>query len=127
MTQRMPAAAVIGLLLASGVAGCRMGGSAGGGTPQKPPGLTQEGPLDVGCKVTGAPGNSSFTATVTLWNPGSTPQSVSETEIYWTSNGVFLSEATPAVDTEVQPGTAYTGYMSLPLSATGCMVEGWNP
>lgn len=117
----LAAAAVAGLLLVGGLAGC------GGGTSREPSGLTQEGPLDVGCQVTGSPGTSSFTATITLWNKGSTPQSVSDAEIYWTSHGVMVYDDMPTVGTEVEPGTGYTGYMSPPLFANGCTVEGWNP
>jgi hypothetical protein len=96
-------------------------------TAPEPPGLTQEGPLDVGCKLTGTRGYTSFTATVTLWNQGGAPQSVSEVEIYWASNGILLSSDVTAVGAEVEPGTGYTGYMSPPMSATSCTVQGWNP
>jgi Protein of unknown function (DUF2510) len=96
-------------------------------TASEPPGLTQEGPLDVGCKLTGTRGYTSFTATVTLWNQGGAPQSVSEVEIYWASNGILLSSDVTAVGAEVEPGTGYTGYMSPPMSATSCTVQGWNP
>ncbi len=96
-------------------------------TASEPPGLTQEGPLGVGCKLTGTRGYTSFTATVTLWNQGSAPQSVSEVEIYWASNGILLSSDVTAVGAEVEPGTGYGGYMSPPMSATSCTVQGWNP
>ena len=96
-------------------------------TATAPPGLTQAGRLDVGCKLTGTRGTTSFTGTVTFWNPGSAPQSVSEVEIYWASNGILLSSDVTAVGAEAEPGTGFTGYMSPPLSATSCIVQGWNP
>lgn len=93
----------------------------------RPVGLTQDGPLDVGCKMTGTPGYSSYGGVVALWNPGSSPQSLSEFAIDWGSNGVLLSQEPVDVSAEIAPGTAYRETVSAPASATSCVLAGWNP
>ena len=92
-----------------------------------PSGLTQDGPLDVGCKMTGTPGYTSYGGVITLWNPGSSPQSPSEFVIDWGSNGVLLSQDPVEVSAELAPKTVYTETVSAPASATSCVFAGWNP
>jgi hypothetical protein len=64
---------------------------------------------------------------VTIWNPGSSLQSVSEFAIDWGSNGVLLSQDPVEASAEIAPGTAYTETVSAPASATSCAFAGWNP
>jgi hypothetical protein len=97
------------------------------GAASQPSGLKADGPLDVGCKMTGTPGYTSYGAVVTLWNPGSSPQSLSEFMIDWGSNGVLLSQDPVTVSAEIAPGTADSETVSAPASATSCVFAGWNP
>jgi hypothetical protein len=92
----------------------------------QPAGLKQDGPLDVGCKMTGTPVYASYGAVVTLWNPGSSPQSLSEFMIDWGSNGVLLSQDPVTASADITPGTAYSETVSAPASATSCVFAGWN-
>ena len=64
--------------------------------------------------MTGTPGYTSYGAVVTFWNPGSSPQSLSEFVIDWGSNGVLLSQEPVEVSAEIAPGTAYTETVSAP-------------
>jgi hypothetical protein len=107
--------------------GCTPGRPAGQPRQTRPAGLTQDGPLDVGCKMTGTAGYSSYSGVVTLWNPGSSPQSLSEFAIDWGSNGVLLSQEPADVSADIAPGTAYSETVSAPASATSCVLAGWNP
>ena len=107
--------------------GCAPGRPTGQPRQKRPAGLTQDGPLDVGCKMTGTRGYTSYGGVVTIWNPGSSPQSVSEFAIDWGSGGVRLSQDPVEVSAEIAPGTAYTETVSAPASATSCVFAGWNP
>jgi hypothetical protein len=107
--------------------GCAPGHSAGQPRQARPAGLTQDGPLDVGCKMTGTPGYTSYGGVVTMWNPGSSPQSVSEFAINWGSNGILLSQEPVEASAQIAPGTAYTETVPAPASATSCAFAGWNP
>lgn len=96
-------------------------------TSSRPSGLTQDGSFDVGCRMIGTPGYTSYGGVVTLWNSSSSPQSVSLFAIDWGSNGVLLSQDTVDVSAEIAPGTAYSETVSAPASATSCVFAGWNP
>ena len=107
--------------------GCAPAHPAGQPRQTRPADLTQDGPLDVGCKMTGTRGYTSYGGVVSIWNPGSSPQSVSGFMIDWGSNGVLLSQDPVEVSAEIAPGTAYTETVSAPASATSCVFAGWNP
>ena len=114
-------------IYAGGLAAVGAASSNGASSSSPPSGLTQDGPLDVGCKMTGTPGYTSYGAVITIWNPGSSPQSLSEFVIDWGSNGVLLSQDPAEVSAEIAPVTAYTETLSAPASATSCVFAGWNP
>lgn len=92
-----------------------------------PAGLQADGALDVGCKLRGTPGYTSFQGEVTLYDPGNSGQSVSLIAINWGSNGILLSEQTYRGDWIVGPHQSLKEYVSAPGSATSCDFAGWNP
>jgi hypothetical protein len=93
----------------------------------RPPGLQTDGPLDVGCKLHGQPGYTSFQATVTLFNPGANAQNVSSFVVEWGSNGVLLSQNTISGPWSVPAQNKITLTIpGPPPSATSCVFAGWN-
>lgn len=112
--------------------GCPPDGRAASGVPlpvtrPRPPGLQQDGPLDAGCKLTGTRGYTSFQGVVTLYNPGSSAQSVSSFLLQWGSNGVLLSQEPISGSWSVPPGQDITLTFQAPAAATSCQFGGFNP
>ena len=110
--------------------GCRPSKRAASGVPQslpKPPGLQKDGPLDVGCKLQGTPGYSSYQGVITLYNPAAVSQSVSAFLLQWGSNGVLLSQQMANGPWNVPPGQDITLTVGAPPSATSCEFGGFNP
>jgi len=64
---------------------------------------------------------------VTLWNPGSSPQPVSELMINFDSHGALLSQTPLTLSVNVAPRTARTETMPAPAAATTCVLAWWNP
>ena len=93
----------------------------------RPPGLQKDGPLDVGCKLRGTPGYTSYQGVITLYNPGSAAQSVSSFVLQWGSNGVLLSQQMANGTWNVSPGQDITLAVDAPPSATSCEFGGFNP
>lgn len=109
--------------------GCRPSKRAATGVPQaapRPPGLQKDGPLDVGCKLHGTPGYTSYQGVITLYNPGSVSQSVSSFVLQWGSNGVLLSQQMAQGSWNVLPGQDITLTVGAPASATSCEFGGFN-
>lgn len=110
--------------------GCRPSKRAATGVPQavpRPPGLQKDGPLDVGCKLRGTPGYTSYQGVITLYNPGSVAQSVSSFLLQWGSNGVLLSQQMANGSWSVLPSQDITLTVGAPPSATSCEFGGFNP
>jgi hypothetical protein len=109
--------------------GCRPSKRAATGVPQaapRPPGLQKDGPLDVGCKLRGTPGYTSFQGVITLYNPGNVSQSVSSFLVQWASNGVLLSQQMADGSWSVSPGQAITLTVGAPPAANSCEFGGFN-
>jgi hypothetical protein len=109
--------------------GCPPSKRSASGIPQpvaRPPGLQRDGPLDVGCKLRGTPGYTSYQGVITLYNPGSVPQSVSSFLLQWGSNGVLLSQQMANGSWSVPPGQDITLSVGAPPSANSCQFGGFN-
>jgi hypothetical protein len=111
--------------------GCQPSKRAASGVPQpvtmpRPPGLQKDGPLDVGCKLRGTPGYTSYQAVITLYNPGRVVQSVSSFLLEWGSNGVLLSQQMANGSWSVPPGQDITLTVGAPPSANSCQFGGFN-
>jgi hypothetical protein len=112
--------------------GCRPSKSAASGVPQpfsrpKPPGLDKDGPLDVGCKLNGAPGYTSYHAVITFYNPGTAAQSVSSFLLQFGSNGILLSQQIEDGDWNVLRREDIVLAVDAPASANSCKFGGFNP
>jgi hypothetical protein len=91
-----------------------------------PPGLLPDGALRTGCTLTYSSGVPAG-ATVTLYNPGTAPVSVSGVGIRWVSNGILVRQDSISYQGVIGPGRITEIPVSLngAISATTCGA-GWN-
>lgn len=118
---------MIRLVCAVAVAIAALSACGSSSSQARPPGLQRDAALDVGCKLRGTPGYSSFEGAVTLYNPGPTNQSVSLIAVNWGANGVLLSQQSYSGNWNVLPHESTTLTTQAPASATSCDIAGWNP
>lgn len=83
--------------------------------------MTADGPLDLGCTVTGT------SAAVALWNPGSSAQPVAAFAVNFNGGGTLIAENQFNVTVNVAPGTARTVTVPAPAGSTTCGFAWWNP
>lgn len=96
-------------------------------TQAAPSGLKAAGALETGCKIIYDSDGLPYGATVTLYNPGSSPVSTSQIGIQWISNGIAFNTTSAPYQSVVSPGQVVTQSFSLDTAtpATSCQA-GWD-